>query len=124
VCTATTSVLVKGSPTNAFPLEMGLRQGNLLLPFLFLLAAEELYVLMKGMVENQLFMGYRIGMQDPISVSHLQFVDDTLLIRTKIWANVRTLQVVLVLFELISDLKVNFHKCMLIEVKFEYNSFL
>jgi hypothetical protein len=71
VCTATTSVLVKGSPTNAFPLEMGLRQGNLLLPFLFLLAAEELYVLMKGMVENQLFMGYRIGMQDPISVSHL-----------------------------------------------------
>jgi mannosylglycoprotein endo-beta-mannosidase len=49
-------------------------------------------------------------------VSHLQFVDDTLLLGIKSWANVRGLLVVLVLFELMSGLKVNFHKSMLVGV--------
>ena len=48
-----------------------------------------------------------------MSVSHLQFADDTLLLGEKSWANVRALRVVLVLFERVSGLKVNFHKSML-----------
>ncbi|MCI47103.1 RNA-directed DNA polymerase (Reverse transcriptase), partial [Trifolium medium] len=72
-----------GIPTDEFPLERGLRQGNPLSPFLFLLAAEGLHVLMEAMVENHFFLGYSIGTQNPISVSHLQFADDTLLLGTK-----------------------------------------
>ncbi|MCI80844.1 RNA-directed DNA polymerase (Reverse transcriptase), partial [Trifolium medium] len=35
-------------------------------------------------------------MQNPISVSYLQFADDTLLLGTKSWVNVRALRAVLV----------------------------
>ncbi|GAU10544.1 hypothetical protein TSUD_420880, partial [Trifolium subterraneum] len=57
-----------------------------------------------------------IGEQNPISVSHLQFADDTLLVGVKSWAIVRTLRVVLVLFETLSGLKVNFSKSILVGV--------
>jgi hypothetical protein len=81
--TATASVLVNGSPTEEFPLERGLRQGDPLSPFLFLLAAEGLNVLMEAVVARNMFTGYGIGEQDPVTVSHLQFADDTLLLGIK-----------------------------------------
>ncbi|GAU36154.1 hypothetical protein TSUD_275130 [Trifolium subterraneum] len=116
VSTATASVLVIGSPTDEFSLERGLRQGDPLSPFLFVLAAEGVHVLMEAKVENHFFTGYNIGTQNPIVVSHLQFADDTLLIGTKSWANVSALRAVLVLFEAMSGLKVNFNKSMLVWV--------
>ncbi|CAJ2669290.1 unnamed protein product [Trifolium pratense] len=116
VCTATASVLVNGSPTDEFPFERGLRQGDPLSPFLFLLAAEGLHVLMEAMVERNMFTGYSVGELAQVSVSHLQFADDTLLMGTKSWANVRALRAVLVLFESMSGLRVNFHKSMLVGV--------
>ncbi|XP_045797597.1 uncharacterized protein LOC123891740 [Trifolium pratense] len=68
------------------------------------------------MVARNLFTGYSIGGQESIMVSHLQFADDTLLMGVKSWANVRALRAVLVLFESMSGLKVNFNKSMLVGV--------
>ena len=98
ITTATASVLVNGSPTCEFPLKRGLRQGDPLSPFLFLLAAEGLNVLMKSVVDNNLYTGYEVGNPNSVVVSHLQFADDTLLVGTKSWANVRALRAVLTLF--------------------------
>jgi hypothetical protein len=53
--------------------------------------AEGLNVLMKAMVENHLFHGYSVGVDNSMVVSHLQFADDTLLLGQKSWANVRAL---------------------------------
>jgi len=72
--TATTSVLVNGSPTYEF----SLRLGDPLSPFLFLLAVEGFHVLMESLSSNNLFTGYRVGSGDATIVSHLQFADDTL----------------------------------------------
>ena len=52
---------MNGSPTDEFQMERGLRQGDPLSPFLFLLAAEGLNVLMKALVENGTFTGYKVG---------------------------------------------------------------
>jgi len=86
--TATTSGLVNGSPTDEFPLKRGLRQGDPLSPFLFLLAAEGFNVLMKSISTSQFCHGYKVGLDATTIVSHLQFVDDTLIIADKSWANV------------------------------------
>jgi mannosylglycoprotein endo-beta-mannosidase len=57
-----------------------------------------------------------VGGLKVVSVSHLQFTDDTLLLGVKSWENVRALRAVLVLFELMLGLKVNFNKSMLVGV--------
>jgi len=72
--------------------------------------------MMYEMVNANLFEGYVVGTTNPMVVSHLQFVDDTLLLGIKSWASVRALRAVLLLFEEMSGLKVNFHKSMLVGV--------
>jgi len=58
VGSATSSVLVNGSPTNEFPLHSWLRQGDPLSPFLFLIDAEGLNVIMIAATEANMFTGY------------------------------------------------------------------
>jgi hypothetical protein len=63
-----------------------------------------------------LIEGYKVGTNNSMVVSHLQFPDDTLLLGVKSWANVRALRAVLLLFEEMFGLKVNFHKTLLVGV--------
>jgi hypothetical protein len=83
-----------------------------------LIAAEGLNVMLKASVDSGLFKGYQIGADanSSVPISHLQFADDTLIVGEKSWANIRVLKANLMLFELISGLKVNFHKSMLVGV--------
>jgi len=106
-------VLVNGSPTEEFQMERGLRQGDPLSPFLFLIAADGLHVMMKAVVDKGLFQSYGVGTYGEVTIHNLQFADDNLLMGVKSWANIRALKVVLVLFELVSGLKVNFDKSLL-----------
>jgi len=117
VSTASMSVLVNGNPTDEFKFERGLRQGDPLSPFLFLIVAEGLNVMMNALVEAGLFSGYKVDANNNhVSITHLQFADNTLLIGDRSWTNVRALKALPLLFEATSSLKVNFHKSMLVDV--------
>jgi len=74
---ASVSVLVKGSPTEEFKPKRGLRQGDPLTPFLFLIVAEGLTGLMRKAKSSGIFKGVEVGSQK-VQVDLLQFADDTL----------------------------------------------
>ncbi|MCH83014.1 LINE-1 reverse transcriptase like [Trifolium medium] len=116
VSSSMVSILINGSPSKEFKMERGLRQGDPLSPFLFLLVAEGLNVLMDKAVADGSFVGYGVGRDESLSVSHLQFADDTLIIGRKSWTNIFAMKAILQLFELISGLKVNFHKSVLLGI--------
>ena len=59
----------------------GLRQGDLLAPFLFLLIMEVLSCILKKTEEGSLIQGFHVGPNSSTSIriSHLLFTDDTIL---------------------------------------------
>lgn len=58
---ATANVLVNVNPSGEFKLERGLRQGNLLSPFLYLIVAEGLDILIERVVEVGLLEAAELG---------------------------------------------------------------
>ncbi|GJR77131.1 putative RNA-directed DNA polymerase, partial [Tanacetum coccineum] len=101
--------LVNGSPTREFRMERGLRQGNPLSPFLFIIAVEALNVSIHYARNNNLFHSVKVGV-DNVHVSHLQFADDALIMGEWSLLNAKNLSRILTCFHLASGLKVNFHK--------------
>lgn len=105
----TVSVLVNGSLTAEFPTERGLRQGDLLSPFLFLIHGEALLVMMEEACSKGVYNGIKIG-NEQLQLSHLQFADDTLFLGEWSFRNALNLMALLQNFELASGLKINLHK--------------
>jgi hypothetical protein len=89
---------LNGSPTNEFIFERGLRQGDPLLPFLFLIGVEGLNFMMNALMDGDLYLGYKVGRTNDVLISYSQFVDDTLLLGVKGWANIRSLKASYILF--------------------------
>ncbi|MCH83420.1 LINE-1 reverse transcriptase like, partial [Trifolium medium] len=98
------SMLVNGSPTREINIQRGLKQGDPLAPFLFLLVAKGFGGVMRRAGELNLFKGFKIQNDGPI-ISHLQYADDTLCIGEASVDNLWTLKAILRGFELASGLK-------------------
>ncbi|KAJ9551544.1 hypothetical protein OSB04_015589 [Centaurea solstitialis] len=98
-----------GAPTKEFKMTRRIRQGDPLAPFLFLLVAEGLHVLMLEAREKGLFDGVRVG-KDGVEVSHLQYADDAVFFGAWSYGNLKNLMLILKCFKELSGLKVNFQK--------------
>ncbi|GJZ99593.1 RNA-directed DNA polymerase, eukaryota [Tanacetum coccineum] len=70
------SVLVNGSPSSEFPLFRGLKQGDPLAPFLFILIMESLHISFSGAINNGIFKGIQIS--ESTVLSHLFYADDAI----------------------------------------------
>ncbi|GLT79932.1 hypothetical protein SLA2020_513980 [Shorea laevis] len=113
------SILVNGSPTQEFKMQKGLRQGDPLSPYLFLIAAEGLHALFHAAEKKNLLID--IAVARDLSVSHLQFADDTILLGEASLKSIRAFKFILRWFEIISGLKINFCKSTSYGINIEEN---
>ncbi|XP_015940848.1 uncharacterized protein LOC107466388 [Arachis duranensis] len=112
------SVLINGSPSNPFRMERGLRQRDPLSPFLFVLVVDVLHRMVGEAVRNGHISPLLVG-RDNIELSHLQFVDDTILFCPQEMEIVMNYKRLLHCFELMYGLSINFDKSNLISVNYE-----
>jgi hypothetical protein len=78
VTTVSFPVLFNGTPLEEFRPSRGLRQGDSISPYLFLLAAEGLSGLLKQSRHSSDLQGIKVAPTTP-AVNHLLFADDSLL---------------------------------------------
>ncbi|XP_074313724.1 uncharacterized protein LOC141648916 [Silene latifolia] len=78
VRTVSYDVLINGSPSATFVPTRGLRQGDPLSPYLFILCAEVLSSMIRRKVEEGVLHGIRVAPLSPV-VSHLFFADDSII---------------------------------------------
>ncbi|KAJ9555354.1 hypothetical protein OSB04_009968 [Centaurea solstitialis] len=108
--TSRISVLVNGSPTEEFRMETGIRQGDPLAPFLFLVVAEGLHVMVEEAKVKGLFKGLKVGNKEVV-LSHLQYADDAIFFGEWEAGNIVNVIKILKCFHAVSGLKVNLGKC-------------
>nr|GEZ73132.1 RNA-directed DNA polymerase, eukaryota, reverse transcriptase zinc-binding domain protein [Tanacetum cinerariifolium] len=77
LCNARSSILVNGSPLKEFEIFRGLRQGDLLSPFLFILAMEGLHAIASKAANLGIFKCTSIGANN-LCISHLMYADDVI----------------------------------------------
>ena len=118
---ATVSLLVNGSPTEEFKPTRGLRQGDPLALFLFLIVAEGLAGIVREALKVKMLTGLKIGRKGE-EVCILQFTDDTLFFCEDNISNVITLKAIPRGFELASGLKIDFHKSKLAGINIQSNT--
>lgn len=109
---------MNGSPCGFFESARGLRQGDPLSPFLFLVVMEPLSHLLSHTGNGHFITGFSVGcpVEIPMCVSHLLFGDDTLIFCGADPLQLWHLRGVFVWFQAISGLKINMGKSELVPV--------
>jgi len=98
-----------GNLSEEIDIQKGLKQGDLLTPFLFLLVVEGLSGLVRSTETRGLYHGFKVG-NSRLSITHLQYADGTLFVREASMQNLWSIKTIPRCFELASGLKVNFSK--------------
>ncbi|WMV12004.1 hypothetical protein MTR67_005389 [Solanum verrucosum] len=118
ISTVKFSVLINGSPTGFFSSQRGLRQGDPLSPFLFIIAMEGLNDMLKIAQEKLWLRGFKVSSRvgADMEITHLQYADDTLVFYDANRNQFKILRVIFVLFEAISGIHINWNNSFLYPV--------
>ncbi|GJR29918.1 RNA-directed DNA polymerase, eukaryota [Tanacetum coccineum] len=108
------SVLVNGNPSSEFQFFKGLKQGDPLSPFLFILIMETLHLSFMRILNARHYKG--ISFNDSFTISHLFYADDVVFVGEWNDTNIYTLLNVLKCFYLTSGLKINLQKSKLMGI--------
>ena len=109
VCSASMSILLNSSPLKPFKMEKGLRQGDPLSPYLFILVSEALVCMLKKANDLNLIESVHIG-KDKVCLKHLQFADDTLIFAPRNSLCITNYFRILDAFAVMSSLYLNYNK--------------
>jgi hypothetical protein len=111
------SALVNGSPTGFFSSSCGLRQSDPLSPSLFVIVMEALSKMITTTVDRGFLSSFFVVSRPlAVTISHLLFVDATLVFCGANPNHLCHLRVLLLFFEAVSSLKVNLAKFVLVLV--------
>ena len=102
-------ILINGNATDEFDFQKGVRQGDPMAPFLFVLVMEALSVTMRLATSCHRFHGIKVPNRGPV-LTHLMYADDVTFIREWNEVNLVNLRRILRCFYLASGLKVNLCK--------------
>ena len=118
ISTASFSVLINGSPVGFFQSSRGLRQGDPLSPYLFVIGMEALSCLINRAVDGNYLSGIKIANErgEDLSISHLFYADDTLIFCEDDLEQLKFLSWILMWFEAMSGLKINLTKSEIIPI--------
>ncbi|XP_012441961.1 uncharacterized protein LOC105766967 [Gossypium raimondii] len=113
-CISTVSYVVttNGRSGRVFKPTRGLRQGDPLSPFIFLICSEGLSSLIRNATREGLIKGVRASRRGPM-ISHLLFADDCILFGEATERSVRNLKAILQEYEACSGQYVYFYKSMI-----------
>lgn len=103
------SVLINGSPEGMIIPQRGLRQGDPLSHYLFILCAEALSHLVNRAMEDMSLLGIKVAMQAP-AVNHLLFVDDSLFFTLANKKAADKLKKIFGMYEKVSGQAINYKK--------------
>ncbi|XP_026377684.1 uncharacterized protein LOC113271978 [Papaver somniferum] len=109
------SVIVNGVATGFYKGSRGLRQGDLLSQFLFLMVAEVFSALMKKAERNGLISGFKVK-SNGTPITHLQFADHTIVFLDANPAQFTALKQILIELQQITGLNTNLEKSSVIGV--------
>ncbi|GJT94905.1 RNA-directed DNA polymerase, eukaryota, partial [Tanacetum coccineum] len=102
------SIIINGSPTEEFQFCKGLKQGDPLSPFLFILIMESLHLSFQRVVDAGMFKGIKLGAS--VNISHMFYADDAVFVGQWCESNISTLVHVLECFYRASGLRINMSK--------------
>jgi Reverse transcriptase (RNA-dependent DNA polymerase) len=108
-----TCVNVNGQLSEYFSCQRGMRQGDPLSPFLFDLVANGFYIILHKAQQSGFIKG--LGQFGSLrQILNLYFANNTLLYLEAIQENIQALKWLLLRYEDLSGMKINFHKCELV----------